>query len=88
MIMNEIDLNTIYEDASLIWAAKVSSIAAMSKTQNQAMSVVRSGLEQIDSVAKNNLDTVQRTATATEQLDAMTRNLSEIIKQIRKEKSI
>jgi methyl-accepting chemotaxis protein len=67
---------------------KVSSIATMSKTQNEAMSVVRSGLEQIDSVAINNLDTAQRTATATEQLDAMTRNLSEIIKHIREERSV
>jgi len=62
---------------------KVSSIAATSKTQSEAMSVISSGLEQIDAVAKTNLDTAQHTADATEQLNATTRNLSEIINQIR-----
>jgi len=66
---------------------KVSSIAAMSKTQNEAVSVISSGLEQIDAVAKNNLDTAQRTADATEHLNTMTHQLSEIIKQIRGDKN-
>jgi methyl-accepting chemotaxis protein len=59
----------------------------MSKKQSEAMSVVNTGLEQIDSVAKNNWDTAQQTADATEQLNAMTHHLSEIIKRIREEKS-
>jgi PAS domain S-box-containing protein len=63
---------------------KVSTIASMSKTQNAAMSGISTGLEQIDMVAKNNLDTAQRTADATEHLNTMTMNLSESIKDIRK----
>jgi methyl-accepting chemotaxis protein len=63
---------------------KVSTIASMSKTQNSAMSGISSGLEQIDMVARNNLDTAQRTAEATEHLNTMTMNLSESIKDIRK----
>ena len=64
---------------------KVSSIATMSKTQNKAMSDISSGLEQIDIVTRNNLDTAQRTAEATEHLNTMTHNLGNIIKKIRKE---
>jgi PAS domain S-box-containing protein len=67
---------------------KVSSIAAMSRTQSAAMSAVRSGLEQTDTVARHNLETAQRTADATEHLNSMTQHLSEIIKQIREEKSV
>ena len=66
---------------------KVSSIASMSKTQSAAMSGISTDLERIDAVARNNLDTAQRTADATEQLNAVTRNLSEIIKQIREERA-
>jgi len=67
---------------------KVSSIAAMSKTQSMAMSGISADLERIDAVAKNNLETAQRTAAAATQLDAMARDLSEIVKQIREEKTV
>ena len=67
---------------------KVSSIAAMSKTQSEAMAVISSGLERIDAVAMNNLETAQRTAEAAKQLDTMTYDLSEIVKQIRMEKHV
>ena len=63
---------------------KVSSIASMSKTQNAAMLDISTGLEQVDEVAKSNLDTAQRTAEATEHLNTMTKNLSDSIKDIRR----
>ena len=60
----------------------------MSKTQSEAMAVISSGLERIDAVAMNNLETAQRTAEAAKQLDTMTYDLSEIVKQIRMEKHV
>ncbi|MDR0521159.1 MAG: methyl-accepting chemotaxis protein [Planctomycetaceae bacterium] len=62
---------------------KVQAISSLSKEQETAMVSVNSGLEQIDSTVKHNLDTAQRTAAATEQLNSMILNLNKSVRKIK-----
>ncbi|MDR0336192.1 MAG: methyl-accepting chemotaxis protein [Planctomycetaceae bacterium] len=63
---------------------KVSAIADASKEQDNGMSTIHHGLEQIETTTQSNLSTSQRTAEATEQLNIMTLRLSDNMKRIKR----
>ncbi|MGL6197125.1 MAG: methyl-accepting chemotaxis protein, partial [Thermoguttaceae bacterium] len=61
---------------------KVSAIAAASKQQDAEMSSITQGLNRIENMTQDNLETAKRTASATETLNAMTLRLSEQMNKI------